>query len=240
MCSTKGFGIVAVLLALVLTFGGMSLACGAKPATVPPPSPPLPAETPTSLPPISTEPEISDNYTTYTDEAKYFSISYPSDWEMALSSFADLEEKAKETISNLKSGLPIESANAIFLAGRRTATGYEPNLNIIVEPVPEGVSTYDQMVDVRVEGAKNAVQDYREFSRVKITVDGREATIIDSEGTPEGQGKLHFLQMYMLVDKTTWVITCTALSEDFTNWENDFHTIVRSLRISNIEQRATH
>jgi len=88
------------------------------------------------------------------------------------------------------------------------------------------------MIEVEVQGAKKVMPDYREFSRVKTTVDGRETTIIDCEGTPPGQGKFHFLQMYTLVDKTVLVVTCTALIDDFADWENDFNIIVRSLRVS--------
>jgi hypothetical protein len=39
--------------------------------------------------------------------------------------------------------------------------------------------------------------------------------------------------MSMLVNKTAWVVTCVALPDDFSSWENDFNAVVRSLRISN-------
>jgi len=216
MHRTKCFGIFAVVLALVLTFGSMSLACGTNPAPTP------------------SEPEIPANYTTYTDESNVFSISYPADWETALSLIAGLEQSAKEAINSLKTGVSVEKASIIFLAGRRTATGYEPSVNIAIEPVPEGVSTTDQLVEAEVQGVKKSTQDYREFSRVKTTVNGRETAIVDFEGTPTGAStKLHFLQMSMLVNKTAWVVTCVALPDDFSSWENDFNAIVRSLRISN-------
>jgi hypothetical protein len=245
MCKAKSFIIVAIFLILVLITGTIGIACAPKPAqapTSPPPitepatspsrTPQLPEETPVPPLPVSTKPEIPANYTTYTDESKLFSISYPADWELALSLIAGLEQSAKETINSLKTGVSIEKASMIFFAGRRTATGYEPNIGIAVEPVPAEISTHDQMVEACVKGVRIVLPDYRELSRVKTTVDGREATIVDVEGTPAGGStKLHYLQMYTLINKTAWAITCTSLTGDFAEWKNDFNTIVRSLRI---------
>jgi hypothetical protein len=218
MCKAKGLVAGALFLALVL-MPGISLACGAKPETPPPP--------PTSL-----EATVSDNYTIYTDESGLFSISYPSDWSLSLAFLASLGQDTKPAISNLQSGLPVEKATVLFTAGRRTATGYEPNTNIVVEPPPEEISTLDGMVEAEVQIAQKGFPDYQEFSRTKTTVDGREAIILDWEGTPQTGKKLHFLQMFTLVDKAVWSVTCTALPDDFGQWQNVFQTIVQSLRIS--------
>ncbi len=180
--------------------------------------------------PVS-EPEIPAHYATYTDEAKLFSISYPPEWETALSLIADLEKTMKGVISSLESSLPVEKASVMFVAGLRTATGYTPSVNIVVEPMPTGTSTHDQVVEAEIRGIRKIIQDYREFSRVKTTVGGREATIVEWEGTFPGQDKMHYLQMITLVGKTVWVVSCTTSSGDFAKWENDLHAVVRSLRI---------
>jgi len=44
-------------------------------------------------------------------------------------------------------------------------------------------------------------------------------------------GELHPLQMYVLVDKVIWVVTCTPSQGEFDEWEDDFYHIVSSLRI---------
>ena len=120
----------------------------------------------------------------------------------------------------------------IFVAGRRTAMGYAPNVNIVVEPLSSEITTHEQMVEAELRGIKLVVSDYREISRVKTSVDGRGATIVDFEGTPPGQNsKIHSLQMFILVDKTAWIVTCTSFIDGFVEWEDDFNTIVRSLRI---------
>jgi len=241
MHEIKGFNIVAVLLALVLMSSSIGLACAAKPETVAPPSPPSPEQTPpepTSVPPespsvppaISTEPEISDNYTTYTDESKYFSISYPSDWVTAMEG---TDQNAKEVISNLQSGVPIEGASTIFYAGRPAETELEPSVSIIVESIHEGTSTLDGVVEAEVQAAESVMPDYYVASMVKTIVDGREATIIRSNGTVPDVGKQYFLSMITLVDKTIWVVICYATLNDFVNSEKDLDTIVRSLRVSN-------
>ena len=195
---------------------------------------PAPTTVPPSPPSMAPSPEIPANYTTYTDDTNFFSISYPSDWEPALSLIADIEKEVKEVINDIKSGLPLEKVTVIFLAGQPMAGGiYNPNVNIAVEPILEGVSTLDQMVEAEVRGAKTIIQDYREYSRVKTTINGREATILDYEGTLPGIAKRRMLQMMTLVGETIWVVSCSSTYEDFATWEKDFHTIVRSLQISN-------
>jgi hypothetical protein len=183
-------------------------------------------------PTTPSEPKIPANYTTYTDESKLFSISYPQDWETALSAIPDIEQTSKSVLKSLKADLPVEKTSCIFLAGLRTTRGYMPNLNIVVEPLPPGISTHDQVVEAEIRGLQKVVQDYQEFSRVKTTVGGRMATIIDYEGTFPERGKWHFLQMITLVDKTVWVVSCTSSLEDFAKWEKDFYAIVKSLQIS--------
>jgi hypothetical protein len=245
MREIKGFGIVIALLALVLLLSSIGLACVAKPETVVTPSPPSPAQTtsePTPVapepplvapepppvpPPVSTAPKLPANYTTYMDESNYFSISYPQDWETAAT-----DQDTKTVISNLKSGVPIQGASTIFSAGLPTATGYEPGVSIVVEPIHEGTSTLDGIVDAEVQAAKSVILDYQVLSTVKTTVDGREATIVKADGTIPGGGR-YFLSMITLVDETIWVVGSSATIDDFAQWENDLNTVIRSLRISN-------
>jgi hypothetical protein len=180
--------------------------------------------------PVS-EPEIPPHYTTFTDEAGLFSISYPPDWEPALSQIPDLEAGVKDIITSIESDLPVENTRTIFFAGLPVEGGYAPNVNIGVESLPGVVWTHDKVVEAAITGIKQMVQDYHEFSRVKTAVDGREATIIDCEGTYPQLGKFHALQMVILVGKTAWLVTCIPPSGEFSKWEEDFDAVVRSLRI---------
>ncbi|MCJ7829277.1 MAG: hypothetical protein MUP81_06020 [Dehalococcoidia bacterium] len=246
MYKTKGFIIGASLLALVLIAGNIGLACGAKPAQEPTSPPPVtePAPVPSTPPllpeeillspaPVSTKPEIPADFTTYTDETNVFNVSYPSDWELALSSIAGADEYTKEVIRQLNAGIPVDKTSTLFIAGLRTATGgHDPTVMIIVEPVPEEIPTHIEMVEAEIRGAKKIIPDYKQISRLKITIDGREATILEWEGTAPGQTKAHFLQMLTIARETTWLVSCATSVSDFSKWQNDFNAIVRSLRIS--------
>jgi hypothetical protein len=77
------------------------------------------------------------------------------------------------------------------------------------------------------------VDDYHEFSRVKTTIDGREAVIIDLQINTPISGAFHDLYMITLVGKTAWLIGCRTSPEMFSDYEDDFHAVVRSFRISN-------
>lgn len=223
MRKTKGFITGATLLTLVVMFGGIGLACGNNPATEP------------ASPPISTPPEIPAYFTTYTDNTALFSISYPSDWATALNYIPDFEKDTKGIIDSLKTGSPIEKSSTIFITGGKECLSCL-SVNIVVEPIPEqipeGVSALDQIFEAAIVKTKiEPLEDYTELSRVKTTIDGREAAILDCEGTPSGVAKRHYLMMVTLVGKTAWRVTCAVEAEDFAIWENDFNTIIRSLRI---------
>ena len=218
-------------MSLVLILGSIGVACSAEPASPPPES---------FLPLMAPDPEIPANFTTYTDDTKLFSISYPSDWQTAPDLIKGFEEKAKVAINDIQAGLPVEEPTAIFIAGKRITTGgfgIDPNVNIVVEPIlaetPEGVSALDQRVESAVTVMKTVIlQDYNEFSRVKTTINGREAAIVDYEGVAPGVGKRHYLMMVTLAGKTSWRVTCSSIAEGFATSEKDFKAIVRSLRIS--------
>ncbi len=177
------------------------------------------------------EPEIPTHYTVYSDEAGLFSISYQPEWELALSMIEDLEEATKEIITSVESDLPLERASAIFFAGIPTEEGYSPNVNIIVEQLPEGINTHDELIEASIRGVKMIIDDYHEFSRIKTTVSGRTATILDWEGTFPQVGKSRIVQMALMVGKTGWTITCTPPEGEISKWEEDCNAIVRSLRI---------
>ena len=174
---------------------------------------------------------IPAHFTTYTDEANLFSISYPADWELALWAIEDVEQFAKELIESIESGLPLERASVIFIAGLHTEIGFSPNVNIGVESLPGVGWTLDEVVEASFQTVKDLLEDYREFSRVKTTIGGREAVIVEWAATAPSVGRLHVLMMTTLVGKTIWVVTCTPESGKFDQSEDDFYAIVRSLRI---------
>lgn len=179
----------------------------------------------------TTEPEIPSNYTTYADEQGLYSISYPPDLEPLLSLLPELEQYTKDIITSMNSDVPTDQASMIFVAGIPTATGYEPSFNIGIEPMPALIITHNQMVEGEITGIKQTLSDYHEYSRVQTTVSGREATIVEWEGTYPQVGKNHNLQMFVLVGRNAWVVTCIPPLGEYDKWGKDFQAIVRSLRI---------
>jgi len=119
------------------------------------------------------ESAIPTHFSTYTDETGLFSISYPPDWEPALSHIEDVEGAMNELLTSIKEDIPIERTRLIFFAGLPTEAGYTPQVNILVESLPGIVWTHDNMVEAEIQGLKEIVQDYHEISRVKTAVDGR-------------------------------------------------------------------
>lgn len=183
-----------------------------------------------AIAPVS-EPAIPAHFTTYTDELGLFSISYPPKWELALSKIEGEEQFIKELMESIESGLPLERVSVIFFAEVPTETGYSPNVNIVVESFPGFGWTLDKLVEANIQTLKDFVEDYHEFSRVKTTIGGREAVIIDWEGTFPYLVKSRGLQMVTLVGKVGWYVTCKTSPEKFSDFEDDFYAIVRSLRI---------
>jgi hypothetical protein len=211
--------LIPILVILVLLLG----ACGAQPTT--PEAGPTPSE-----------PEIPADYITYTDEVGLFSISYPPEWEPALSQLPEREAAMKNLVNSINSDVPIENASCLFLAGIPINGTYSPNVVIMVEPMPTEISTHEQMVEAEINGVKQIVLDYHELHRVKTIVDGREATIIEMDLTYPQIGQVYYVAMLTLIGRNVWGVGCTVyITDSFvtesSQWEKDFQAIVRSFRI---------
>jgi hypothetical protein len=223
MYKTKGFR-GAILLTLVAICSSISLTCGAKPA-----------EAPTSTPPISTQPKILTNYTTYTDKSGIFSISYPSDWQTS-QLMPTLEKNMKQATANIKTNIPVEESAWVFSAGRQAseelnAEVFNPELIIVIGPVPEGSSSLDSIIDSVMEKQKATSGDLRELSRRKVTIDGRDAIIEEQQWLQEGKARFYCYKLYTVSDKIMWMVNCVLDSGNPDQWKDNFDTMVRSLRI---------
>lgn len=169
--------------------------------------------------PVEPEPAIPAHYTTYTDEQGLFTISYPPEWELALELMEEIEQTELEEVSLL------------LIAGLPFLGGFNPNINIAVAPCPLIVCTHDAMVTGEIEGMQATDPGYQELSRVKTTIDNRTATILVSQGAYPDEPTYQYVQMFFLVGRTAWCVTCTTLPDEYSKWEDDFDAIVRSLRV---------
>ena len=210
----------------LVVFLSLVIGCSRAPSAVTP--------SPKATTPKTTQAfQIPSSYTTYTDETSAFSISYPNQWESA-SNLASIQSKAKDVLTAMKTGLPIEAASMLFFAGLKTAGGYYPSLNIVVEPLPAGVSNIDQAIQAEMLGLKKVDPNYEEISRTKSSVNGRDAVIVEYKGHLTSGGPLvHNLLLTSLSGKTIWGVTCYAKDTDFSQWSSDFNNVVRSLKITN-------
>lgn len=187
---------------------------------------------PTLTPTTTPEPEIPAHFTAYTSES-LFSISYPPDWVPATSIMGEVLEVTKEVMKSTDPEVSLEDVSMLFLGGIPAEEGYYPSVNIMVMPRSVGYWELDEIVEAECQYSMEHTQGYREYSRVRTVVDGKQAVIIDSEDYDPDMGTWRYIQLYMTKDKFLWVVSCGAESDDFSDYEDTFSDIVRSLRILN-------
>ncbi|MBA7582401.1 hypothetical protein ES708_24329 [subsurface metagenome] len=197
---------------------------------------PAPAASTTTPAPVS-EPPIPAHFATYTDEAGFFNISYPPDWEPFPSWFEELGAVSKDFFKSYDSDTSFIGLFFVFIAeAPRSLGGSSASVNIVVQALSDmtirGWRTLDEIVEAKLRRTKEIKEGYHEFSRVSTIIDGREAVIIDWESyTSDSSRKARCIQMFIIADKLVWKVTCYADSEKFSDFEDDLHAIVRSLRI---------
>ena len=188
---------------------------------------------PPELKPTQTyEPPIPTHYSTYTSEG-LFSISYPPDWVPATSIMEEMFEEVKELMESTDPEVSLEGASILFLGGIPTEEGYYPTVNILVGPRSVGYWTLDEIDEAESLWAREHTEGYHENSYIRVVVDGKESSILDSEDNEPGYGRWRYLQLTTIKDKFVWIVSCASESEDFKDYEDTFYNIVRSIRILN-------
>jgi predicted nucleic acid-binding Zn ribbon protein len=183
--------------------------------------------------PQELEPAIPAHFTTYTNELGLFSISYPSEWELALSKIEGVTQDLNDYWKGIKPERTVEESSVVFFAGVPYKTGYNPNVFIVVIPSDEGSWKLEDLVEAVVQqGLMKDGQEYREFSRYKSIVDGKEAILLEYEVTYPALGNWRALEMYMRDGRMLIKVACSVLPpKNFSEYEADLYAIVRSLRI---------
>lgn len=179
------------------------------------------------------EPSIPTNLTTYTDEVNFFSISYPSNWEPVFSIIESLKQVTDEYMNSIDEKGFSEKSNVVFLGGVPLDSGYyNPNFGITVEPLVDDNVKIEDLVEFSVREYKRVSEEYREFSRTKTIIDGRQAIILDFEVRLPNTELVHLLTMSMCIDKFGWAITCTVCPPlNFYDFKDDLYAIVKSFKI---------
>jgi hypothetical protein len=181
-----------------------------------------------------TEATVPAHFVTYTDEAGFFSISYPSNWE----AFPEWELSGVVARDFFEFYDPDDISIVgyyfiVFVAfSPKELDGSSVNVNIVVQPLSGDKPTLDEIVEEKPQRTEEISYEYHEFSRTKTTVGGREAIIANWEETaPDAGKKSRSVQMFMLADNLLFKVTCYVPSEHFNNYAQDLDAIVRSLRI---------
>lgn len=187
---------------------------------------------PTLTPAVTTEPEIPAHFTTYTSEG-LFSISYPPDWVPATSIMEELSEQIKEWMKSVDPTVEVEETQLLFLAGVPIEEGYYPSISVGVTTRTAGYWTLDEIDEADSLWSRENIVGYRENSRIKTMVDGRESSILDSEDDEPSYGRWRYLSLTTVKGDFVWVVTCCSEYIDFNDWEGIFNSIIRSLRILN-------
>jgi len=179
------------------------------------------------------ESSIPANFTTYADEINFFSISYPANWEPAFSIIERLKREARDYLKSIDEEDFSETNNVVFLGGIPLDSGYyNPNFGITVEPLGDDNVKIEDLVEFSVREYKRVSEEYREFSRTKTIIDGRQAIILDFEARLPNAELVHFLTMSMCIDKFLWTTTCAICPPlNFYDFKDDIYAIVKSFKI---------
>ena len=173
---------------------------------------------------------IPPNFTTYTDNERIFSISYPQDWENALAEVANVNQSINDYIRSINASTPVGGTHIVFVAGKPMGAVLNPDVTVVVQPLPAGTWTLDGIVNAEEQGGQPFFSEYHELSRMETTVGGREVAIIENETTLQGITN-RGLAMYVPAGKNVWLIGCKTAPEKYSDFENTFHDILLSFRL---------
>jgi len=179
------------------------------------------------------EPSIPTNFTTYTDEVNFFSISYPANWEPAFSKIESFKQETENYMKNIDEKGSFEKSNVVFLGGVLLDSGYyNPNITIFIELLGDDNVKLEDLVEPLVSEYKRLSEEYREFFRTKTIIDGRQAIILDFEARLPNVALVHYLTMIMFIDKFLWMTTCSISPPlNFYDFKDDIYAIVKSFKI---------
>ena len=175
---------------------------------------------------------IPANFTTYSDEDGLFNISYPKDWEVNLAILSKMGTIIGELAT--RQDMSLENASLIFMAGVPTGLGYDPSVNIVVQPLllsSKNISI-ETVADSEAAGFRKVADSYNEISRTFTVIDGRDTAIVEYKAKSKGLPDVHAIVMFTIIGRTLWSVTCGTITEtNFSKYEDDFQAIVHSLEV---------
>ncbi len=206
---------VTLVMVLILCLSSLVIGCNLDE-----PELPFTLSTPVAPQPIPT------HFITYIDNAGFFSISYPKDWQpIALSRIQDTKTIAQK----IRDG-DLERAISVFSAGLVDIN--TPNLSINVNTTQGMRGNLSNEIKSTVKQKQKTVSEYKLISYTETTVDGRYAVIEECVANYSGTGDaVHFIHLFIVNDRTLWTITCGAELYQFNDYRADLYDIAYSFRL---------
>ena len=188
---------VSVLIVALVT---LAVGCGGRPTS----PTPVPLPTPTTPP----------GFVTFTDELNVFSISYPSAWQLDLSSMSELDAFARNLVESATGG-PRAGLRLIFSAGVDAQEGSIPNVVVNVETLPVGL-TLDEYFEGGQRFMRSTIAAYRVHKQAKVLLGRTEAIVYDVEFDPSSfmvagsPSKGRAISLVAVDRAIGWTVTCTV------------------------------
>jgi hypothetical protein len=179
----------------------------------------------------SFESPIPSEYISFTAEGNLFSISYPPDWGVEQEMLSQAETNIKNVIAKRDAGQALDEATIIFVGG--LPPSYVPAAVGLVEPLPPGISSQEQLVAAKVDSFRASSSDYREIKRTDTTMGGIQATVMEYRATLGGTDR-HDVVSFFIADGMVWSITCASVQSEFASYQDIFYSVARSLRVPGI------
>jgi hypothetical protein len=173
---------------------------------------------------------ILSNYFAYTDPAKYFSISYPPDWEAFPDSMSFIPW-SKDLFKYYSAEAELKGSFFVFGA---SSTDYTGDVNLVIQSLSEmkirGWDTLEDVVQGRILETRTRVDDFYEYSRDYILLGNNEGIAVMWGSTVSGVSA-RCIQVFTIADELVWKLTCNISLSKYDQGKADINAIIRSLRI---------
>jgi hypothetical protein len=167
------------------------------------------SDTPEGSPSPSPTPTASSDLTTFHSDEEGFSIGYPPTWTK--------QEGAFGTV-------------VTFADTEHASAGFAPNVNVVVEDLPTSDITQDQYTDAALAQLENFITNLDNVEERSAELAGQPATEVTYTGT-QGKSDLRWLQAYTVRGNRAFVLTFTALPDQFDTVEPVARTIFASFSL---------
>jgi hypothetical protein len=178
---------------------------------------------------------IPGDFATYTYE-DLFSISYPNNWEPALSIIDSIKQEVDTYLKSI-GDKGFSDEQLIFMAGVPLGGGYyNPNINITIKQSGIQKTNLKLLNDIAESTKKlyeETTEEYNLISQTIETIDGKQALLLENRARlPNQPFSSHFLQTFLFGGGFAWIITCSVVPPlSFNTYKDDIYTVARSLKI---------